>query len=154
MGKSLTKQASKFLENKKGRKLVFTNGCFDILHRGHLTYLASARQKGDLLFVGLNSDASVRRLKGPERPINSELDRKFFLESLKFVDFVEVFDEETPLELIKLVRPDFLVKGGDWSKEQIVGSNFVLSYGGEVESLTFVQGHSTTKLIQDLQGKQ
>ena len=154
MRKSLTKQASKFLENRKDRKLIFTNGCFDILHRGHLTYLASARQKGDLLFVGLNSDVSVRRLKGPERPINSELDRKFFLESLKFVDFVEVFDEETPLELIKLVRPDFLVKGGDWSKEQIVGSNFVLSYGGEVESLTFVQGHSTTKLIQDLQGKQ
>ena len=154
MRKSLTKQASKFLENRKDRKLIFTNGCFDILHRGHLTYLASARQKGDLLFVGLNSDVSVRRLKGPERPINSELDRQFFLESLKFVDFVEVFDEETPLELIKLVKPDVLVKGGDWSKEQIVGSSFVLSYGGEVESLTFVQGHSTTKLIQDLQGKQ
>tara|TARA_Y100000591_G_scaffold250088_1_gene221337 strand:+ start:708 stop:1172 length:465 start_codon:yes stop_codon:yes gene_type:complete len=154
MRKSLTKQASKFLENRKDRKLIFTNGCFDILHRGHLTYLASARQKGDLLFVGLNSDVSVRRLKGPGRPINSELDRKFFLESLKFVDFVEVFDEETPLELIKLVKPDVLVKGGDWSKEQIVGSSFVLSYGGEVESLTFVQGHSTTKLIQDLQGKQ
>ena len=153
MKKNLTKQASIFLENKKGRKLVFTNGCFDILHRGHLTYLASARQKGDLLFVGLNSDDSVRRLKGSERPINSELDRKFFLESLKFVDFVEIFDEETPFELIKLVKPDFLVKGGDWSKGQIVGSSFVLSYGGEVESLAYVQGHSTTKLIHDLQGK-
>ena len=154
MSKNLTSQAIQFLKEKKSKKLVFTNGCFDILHRGHLTYLAAARQKGDLLFVGLNSDASVRRLKGPKRPINSEEDRKFFLESLKFVDFVEVFDEETPLELIKLVKPEVLVKGGDWAKEQIVGSSFVLSSGGEVESLSFVQGHSTTKLIQDLQGKQ
>ena len=152
--KILTEKASLFLKNNQDKKIVFTNGCFDILHCGHLSYLSSAKKEGDLLFVGLNSDSSVRKLKGPQRPINQESDRKFFLENLKSVDFVEIFDEETPLDLIKQVRPDVLVKGGDWDVDQIVGSNIVLSYGGKVESLHFLDGHSTTKIIQDLQGRE
>lgn len=152
--KTLTEKASLFLKNNQDKKIVFTNGCFDILHCGHLSYLNSAKQKGDLLFVGLNSDKSVRKLKGPQRPINHESERRFFLENLKSVDFVEIFDEETPLDLIEQVRPDILVKGGDWGIDQIVGSNIVLSYGGKVESLHFLDGHSTTKIIQDLQGRE
>lgn len=152
--KILTEKASLFLKNNQDKKIVFTNGCFDILHCGHLSYLSSAKKEGDLLFVGLNSDNSVRKLKGSQRPINQESERKFFLENLKSVDFVEIFDEETPLDLIKQVRPDVLVKGGDWDVNQIVGSNIVLSYGGKVESLHFLDGHSTTKIIQDLQGRE
>ena len=151
--KTLSKKAHLFLNKNKNRTIVFTNGCFDIVHCGHIKYLNSAKERGDLLFVGLNSDKSIKDLKGDNRPINGEQERKFFLENLKSVDFVEIFDEETPFNLIKDVRPEVLVKGGDWAADQIVGSEFVLSYGGSVESLLFVEGQSTTKIIQDLQGR-
>ncbi|HXH73974.1 MAG TPA: D-glycero-beta-D-manno-heptose 1-phosphate adenylyltransferase [Bacteriovoracaceae bacterium] len=141
----------RFLDENKGKKIVFTNGCFDILHRGHVTYLSEARKLGDLLVVGLNSDASVKRLKGPERPINNESDRQYVLSQLKAVDFVEIFDEETPLTLIKKVKPKILVKGGDWKIDQIVGAKEVISEGGEVFSLNFVDGYSTTSLIHKIQ---
>ncbi len=131
-------------------KVVFTNGCFDILHFGHVAYLQEAASLGDRLVVGLNSDASVKRLKGDNRPINSQDERKAVLEALSCVDEVVVFDEDTPIELIKKVKPDVLVKGGDWSPEQIVGSDFVLARGGEVRSLKFVDGFSSTGVIEKI----
>ncbi|MCB9093395.1 MAG: D-glycero-beta-D-manno-heptose 1-phosphate adenylyltransferase [Halobacteriovoraceae bacterium] len=135
---------------KKGKKLVFTNGCFDLLHRGHVSYLNQAASLGDVLIIGLNSDQSVKRLKGESRPINNEDDRKFILENLKSVDSVEIFEEDTPLELIMSIKPDILVKGGDWKIEQIVGAQEVLSWGGEVKSLSFIQGRSTTNMIEKI----
>ncbi len=128
--------------------LVFTNGCFDLLHVGHVRYLRQARLQGDYLFVGINSDASVKRLKGPTRPIQSEADRAEILSSLGCVDFVCVFDEDTPIELIQKVKPGVLTKGGDWPIEKIVGHDFVTSYGGKVLSLQFVPGKSTTGLVE------
>jgi len=131
-----------------GKKIVFTNGCFDILHPGHVAYLEDARACGDLLVVGLNSDSSVRRIKGPQRPINRQEDRAIMLAGLASVDYVTFFEDDTPLELIKAVRPHVLVKGGDWTIENIVGADFVMSYGGEVYSLAFREGYSTTALIK------
>lgn len=128
--------------------LVFTNGCFDILHIGHVEYLKQAKQLGEKLFIGINSDESVRRLKGPKRPIQSQGNRAKLLASLSCVDYVAIFDEDTPLELIKKVKPAKLVKGGDWAVDQIVGADFVLSNGGEVQSLKFIDGQSTTEIIQ------
>ncbi len=150
---TLSQSTQEFLRKNQEKKIVFTNGCFDILHVGHVAYLEEAKKLGDLLFVGLNSDSSVRRLKGEHRPINNELDRRFVLSSLRSVDCVEIFNEDTPLELIKMVNPAVLVKGGDWSVQQIVGHEHVMSYGGKVLSLTFVDGYSTSKLIQLSQGK-
>jgi len=150
---NLTEEAKLFLEKNKGKKIVFTNGCFDILHPGHVSYLNCAKAEGDLLIVGLNSDSSVKRLKGDDRPINDELSRKFMLENLKAVDFVEVFSEDTPYELIKATRPAVLVKGGDWAIEDIVGHDLVTVNGGTVKSLRFIEGHSTTSLIKEIQGK-
>lgn len=141
----------KFLSENKNKRIVFTNGCFDILHRGHVTYLAEAKKLGDLLVVGLNSDASVKRLKGAERPINNENDRQYVLSQLKAVDFVEIFEEDTPLNLILKVKPNILVKGGDWKIDQIVGAKEVLAGGGDVFSLNFVDGYSTTALIHKIQ---
>lgn len=129
-----------------GQRIVFTNGCFDILHYGHLHYLADARDLGDRLVVGLNSAGSVRRLKGPTRPINDELTRTHLLAALQMVDAVVVFEEDTPLELIRLTQPDVLVKGGDWQPEQIVGSDIVLARGGQVLSLPYIDGYSTTNI--------
>ncbi len=149
----LSDETRNFLEKIKGKKLVFTNGCFDIIHSGHVAYLNEARSQGDYLIIGLNSDASVKRLKGPSRPVNSELDRKFILENLKSVDCVQVFEEDTPLEIIKQICPNILVKGGDWKVEQIVGHEFVLSNGGVVKSLMFKDGYSTSKIISDVQGR-
>lgn len=146
-----SKELTQFLEKNQGKKIVFTNGCFDILHRGHVTYLAEARKLGDLLVVGVNADASVKRLKGPERPINNEKDRCFVLSQLKSVDFTEIFTEDTPLNLILTVKPKVLVKGGDWKIDQIVGGKEVQSMGGEVFSLNFVNGYSTTSLIEKIQ---
>ncbi len=143
-------EAQKFIEKNKNKKIVFTNGCFDILHVGHVSYLNQAKSEGDLLFIGLNSDSSVKRLKGEERPINNEMDRKFVLENLASVDFVEIFDEDTPIELIKQVRPSVLVKGGDWAIDQIVGYDFVQRDGGVVKSLTFIKGYSTTSTISKM----
>lgn len=133
-----------------GQKIVFTNGCFDLLHFGHLHYLADARDLGDRLVVGLNSAASVRRLKGPTRPINDEHTRTHALAALQFVDAVVIFEDDTPLELIRAAMPDVLVKGGDWRPEQIVGADLVLANGGEVRSLPFVDGYSTTSLEQKI----
>lgn len=126
--------------------IVFTNGCFDILHYGHIHYLAQARSLGDRLIVGLNAASSVQRLKGPGRPINDENTRTYLLAGLLCVDAVVVFEEDTPLELIKLIQPDVLVKGGDWQTHQIVGSDIVLAKGGEVQSLRFIEGYSTTAI--------
>ena len=140
-----------FLKQNEGKRIVFTNGCFDILHRGHVTYLAEARKLGDLLVVGVNSDASVKRLKGPARPINNENDRSYVLSQLKSVDFTEIFTEDTPLNLILKVRPKILVKGGDWKIDQIVGAKEVLANGGDVFSLNFVDGYSTTSIIHKIQ---
>ncbi len=146
----LSNEAISFLEGSKNKKIVFTNGCFDILHRGHLSYLNEAKKLGDLLFIGLNSDKSVRKLKGPQRPVNNEEDRKYFLENLKSVDFVEIFSEETPYDLIQAILPEILVKGGDWPIEQIVGHDIVLNNGGKVLSLNFEEGHSTTNIIEKI----
>lgn len=133
---------------KKNKKIVFTNGCFDLLHVGHVRYLQQAKSLGDILIVGINTDASVRKLKGPTRPIQNEKDRAEILASLEAVDHTILFSEETPLKLIQNIKPDFLVKGGDWKIEQIVGSDAVLDYGGKVLSLQFIEGHSTTSLIE------
>ncbi len=132
----------------KDMKVVFTNGCFDILHRGHVEYLAKAADMGDVLVVGLNTDASVRRLKGEGRPINNEEARALVLASLSFVDAVVLFDEDTPLELIKAVHPDVLVKGADYKPEEIVGYDFVTSYGGTVATVPLVEGYSTTSIVE------
>lgn len=140
----------KFLKDNQGKRIVFTNGCFDILHRGHVTYLTEARKLGDLLVVGVNSDASVKRLKGPSRPINNETDRSYVLSQLKAVDFTEIFTEDTPLNLILKVQPKILVKGGDWKIDQIVGGKEVIASGGDVFSLNFVDGYSTTNVINKI----
>lgn len=136
------------LSPRRPPRMVFTNGCFDILHVGHTRYLRDARNLGDLLVVGLNTDASVKRLKGPERPIQSEKDRAEIMAALACVDYVILFEEDTPAALIEKVAPDILVKGGDWPVEKIEGSKFVLARGGEVKSLPFHPGHSTTSLIE------
>jgi D-beta-D-heptose 7-phosphate kinase/D-beta-D-heptose 1-phosphate adenosyltransferase len=132
---------------ESGRTLVFTNGCFDLLHPGHLRYLAEARALGGFLLVGLNSDRSVRALKGPARPILGEAVRAEMLAGLAAVDAVTVFDQETPLELITLLEPDILVKGGDWPPDRIVGAGVVLGRGGLVRSLVLAEGFSTTALL-------
>ena len=136
----------------KGEKIVFTNGCFDLLHYGHLHYLAQARDLGDRLVIGLNSAASVRRLKGPTRPINDELTRTHLLAALAMVDAVVVFEEDTPIALIRHVQPDVLVKGGDWRPEEIVGSDVVLAKGGKVFSLPYIDGYSTTNIERKILG--
>ena len=134
------------------RQIVFTNGCFDILHAGHVTYLEKAKRLGDILIIGLNSDKSVKRLKGESRPVNSEHDRAIVLGALKAVDFVVYFEEDTPLELIKIIKPDFLVKGGDYKIENIVGADIVQDKGGEVVVIPFVEGKSTTNIINKMRG--
>jgi D-glycero-beta-D-manno-heptose 1-phosphate adenylyltransferase len=151
---SFSQELFNFLSINRDKKIVFTNGCFDIVHRGHLSYLNEARKLGDILVIGINSDDSVKRLKGPSRPINHEEDRKFLLENLKSVDFVEIFREDTPYNLIQIVKPNVLVKGGDWKVEQIVGSDIVLSLGGTVHSLNFVDGFSTTNVINKIRNNE
>lgn len=146
-----SKDLEAFLSKNKGKKIVFTNGCFDILHRGHVAYLCEAKKLGDLLVIGLNSDLSVKRLKGPERPINNENDRHYVMSQLKPVDFVEIFTEDTPLNLILKISPQVLVKGGDWKIDQIVGGKEVIQSGGEVFSLNFIDGYSTTSIIHKIQ---
>jgi rfaE bifunctional protein nucleotidyltransferase chain/domain len=133
------------------KKIVFTNGVFDLLHKGHVTYLAAAADLGDILIVGLNSDTSTKTLnKGAGRPIQDQESRALILASLHVIDVVSVFDEETPAELIKLVKPHVLVKGGDWKPEQIAGYDTVKSYGGEVLSINFIPGFSTTSIEQKI----
>ena len=133
---------------KEGKKIVFTNGCFDIIHAGHVDYLEKAKSLGDILIVGLNSDLSISRIKGKNRPIVEENLRKRVLEGLKAVDLVIIFDEDTPERLIREIKPNILVKGGDWSIENIVGADFVKSYGGEVKTINFIYDISTSKIIE------
>ena len=135
---------------KKGRKIVFTNGCFDILHYGHAKYLQDAKNKGDILVVAVNSDSSVRSIKGEGRPIVDEGNRLKLLSALECVDYLVLFKEETPLAMIKKIRPDILVKGADWDKGKIVGSDFVESYGGKVLTIKLVKGLSTTNIIKKI----
>ena len=133
-----------------GQRVAFTNGCFDILHAGHIQYLQEARAQADLLVVGLNSDASIRKLKGPGRPVNGMDARAAVLCALQAVDFVTIFVEPTPMELIRLLRPDVLVKGADYQREQVIGADLVESYGGRVHLAALREGHSTTRLIERL----
>jgi rfaE bifunctional protein nucleotidyltransferase chain/domain len=130
----------------QGKKIVFTNGCFDILHLGHVDYLSKAADLGDVLIVGVNSDASVSRLKGPGRPINDEKSRASIVAALRFVSGVVVFDEATPYDLIDLIKPDVLVKGADYTVEQIAGHDIVLAKGGEVKTIELLAGYSTTSI--------
>jgi len=135
--------------HSEGRTLVFTNGCFDILHRGHADYLAFARSQGDALVVGLNSDASVRRFKGPTRPVNPQDDRAFVLGSLRAVDYVVIFDEDEPRDLIAQILPDVLVKGKDWA-HYVSGRDIVEAHGGRVVLADMVEGRSTTATIEKM----
>ncbi len=130
-----------------GDKIVFTNGCFDILHQGHVHLLSTCNEFGDRVVVGLNADVSVKRLKGNSRPVNDERSRAVILASLQFVDAVVLFYEDTPENLIHYIHPDVLVKGGDWQKEEIIGSDFVEEYGGEVKTVPYLKGFSTTEII-------
>lgn len=133
----------------KGHRIVFTNGCFDIIHRGHIEYLAEAADLGDKLIIGLNSDTSMKlQGKGANRPLQDELSRSEIIASLQFVDLIVLFDSDTPYELIKLVQPDVLVKGADYKIEDIVGHDLVLNKGGEVKRISFIEGYSTTKIIE------
>lgn len=134
----------------KSDRIVFTNGCFDILHVGHVHTLREALKLGDKLIVGLNSDASVSRLKGKERPIVNQEDRSEMLAAFEMVDAVVIFDEDTPEQLIRAIEPDVLCKGGDWSVDQIVGGEFVQSYGGQVVSVPFIPGNSSSNLIDKI----
>jgi rfaE bifunctional protein nucleotidyltransferase chain/domain len=143
--------ARRWREAQRGR-VVFTNGVFDLLHPGHVDVLLGARRAGDVLVVGLNNDASVRRLKGPQRPVRSEAERAYVLAALAMVDCVVVFEQDTPLELIRLLRPDVLVKGGDYTEATIVGAADVRSWGGDVLVIPLTPGQSTTSIIRKLRG--
>jgi rfaE bifunctional protein nucleotidyltransferase chain/domain len=134
----------------KEKKIVFTNGCFDILHLGHIEYLAKSLDFGNVLIVGLNSDASIKKIKGPNRPINNEHARAMFLASLSFVHAITLFDQETPYDLIKHIRPDILVKGKDYSVDQIVGNDIVSADGGEIKTIELTPGYSTTGIIKKI----
>jgi rfaE bifunctional protein nucleotidyltransferase chain/domain len=136
------------LVQSQGKKVVFTNGCFDLLHLGHVDYLEKARNLGDFLVVGVNTDASVSAIKGPFRPVSPEISRTRVLASRGFVDMVILFDEETPLNLIEAIRPDILTKGNDYTIENIVGADFVLGLGGRVETIPLVEGFSTTNFVK------
>ena len=137
----------------EGKKVVFTNGVFDLLHIGHITYLSKAAELGDKLIIGLNADSSVKRIKGDSRPINAQDSRAALLASFFFVDAVVVFEEDTPLNLITALMPDILIKGADYTIDNIVGAKEVLANGGEVKTITFVEGYSSTSIIQKIRGK-
>lgn len=143
-------QAAKIVQQwqTNGDKVVFTNGCFDLVHRGHVEYMAIAANLGQRLVLGLNTDASVKRLKGELRPLVDEQSRAILLSAFEFIDLIVLFDEDTPYELIKAVQPDILVKGSDYKPESIVGYDIVTARGGKVETIDFVEGFSTTKLVE------
>jgi D-glycero-beta-D-manno-heptose 1-phosphate adenylyltransferase len=136
-----------------GKKIVFTNGVFDILHRGHVEYLNRARELGDCLVVAVNSDASVKRIKGDKRPVVTESDRAFVVSNLKSVDYVCVFGEDTPYNVIKMIQPDVLVKGADWKVEDVVGKDIVEARGGRVVTINYVEGRSTTSIISKIRSE-
>lgn len=146
------KEAIRWLDIKKGvgKKIIFTNGCFDIIHVGHIRYLKQAISYGDCLIVAINSDESIKKIKGNNRPIIPQNQRAEILSSLEFVTYVTIFDEPTPIKLIKQIKPDFLIKGSDWSSDKIVGKDFVESYGGKVIRIKLVEGISTTKIIEKI----
>ena len=155
MGKILTRSQAKEIirkEREKGKKIVFTNGCFDILHAGHVDYLQKARKQGDFLVLGLNDDKSISSIKGPERPINEELQRARVLAALGCVDGIVLFGEDTPLNLITTLQPDVLVKGADWQEDEIVGAAEVKAGGGRVERIAFTNQTSTTAMIKRIKG--
>lgn len=133
---------------RSGRRVVFTNGCFDLIHPGHVRVLSEAAELGDILIVGINDDASVRRLKGPDRPIHPSTDRAEILLAIRWVDYVTVFSEDTPLETIELTRPDVLVKGAEYEEKDIIGATLVRSYGGEVARVAMRSGHSTRRIVK------
>ena len=135
----------------KGLKIVFTNGCFDLLHKGHLDLLNKSSKYGDILIVGLNSDSSVKKLKGPSRPVNSTQSRSKLLAGFECIDLIVVFNEDTPLNLIQSLKPNILVKGGDYTFETIVGAEEVKNYGGQVEIIPFLPGYSTSKIVTKIQ---
>jgi rfaE bifunctional protein nucleotidyltransferase chain/domain len=137
----------------EGKKVVFTNGVFDLLHLGHITYMAKAAELGDKLIIGLNADASVKRLKGENRPVNDQSNRAALLATMYFIDAVVVFEEDTPLNLITHIMPDILVKGADYSVENIAGAKEVLANGGEVKTITLVEGHSSTNIINKIKSQ-
>jgi D-beta-D-heptose 7-phosphate kinase/D-beta-D-heptose 1-phosphate adenosyltransferase len=134
----------------KGSKIVFTNGCFDLLHYGHVQYLEDAKSKGDVLIVAINSDSSIKKIKGKKRPLVKQLDRARIIAGLSSVDFVTIFYQSTPLKIIKLLRPDILAKGSDWKKDKIIGGEFVASYGGKILNIRLMKGRSTTNLINKI----
>jgi D-glycero-beta-D-manno-heptose 1-phosphate adenylyltransferase len=137
-------------EWRKNGKIVFTNGCFDILHLGHVDYLEKARALGDKLIVGLNTDSSVKKIKGPDRPVNDDYSRARIMASLEFVDAVILFEEDTPFDLISYLKPDILVKGDDYTIEKIIGSDIVLKNGGSVKTVPLVKGYSTSNIISKI----
>jgi len=133
--------------NSEKQKIAFTNGCFDLLHKGHVDYLTKSASHGDKLIVGLNSDISIKKIKGKHRPIQSEISRAAILSSIKGIDMVVLFDEETPLKVIKAIRPDIIIKGGDYTVEEMIGREFVMEYGGKCEIIPFTKGYSTSDII-------
>jgi len=138
------------IQRDNNKKIVFTNGCFDILHRGHIEYLAQAADLADILVIGLNTDNSVSRLKGTNRPLQDEISRAISMAAIQYIDYVVLFDEETPLNLIKNIKPDVLVKGSDYKIENIVGYNILMQYGGEIKTIDFIEGYSTTKIVDKI----
>ncbi len=143
-------ELKKELNSLNDKKIIFTNGCFDIIHSGHVSYLKKAKSLGDVLVLGLNSSESVKRLKGETRPVNSEEDRAIVLNELKSVDYVVIFNQDTPYDLIKHIKPFIIAKGGDYKVDDVVGKDIVESYGGRVEIIPFVDGKSTTKIIEKM----
>jgi rfaE bifunctional protein nucleotidyltransferase chain/domain len=144
-------ELKKILDKKRiGKKIVFTNGCFDIIHAGHISYLEKARSLGDILVVGVNSDESVKRLKGENRPVNKENDRLYILSAIRYIDFVTLFTEDTPYNLIKTIVPDILVKGGDWNINDIVGKDIVEKNNGKVIAIDYLNGYSTTSILEKI----
>ncbi|HOZ30349.1 MAG TPA: D-glycero-beta-D-manno-heptose 1-phosphate adenylyltransferase [Bacteroidales bacterium] len=146
---------SDLVENWKSenKTIVFTNGCFDILHKGHIEYLAQAKSLGDKLIIGLNSDKSVKGLKGDQRPVNDQVARALLLASMIFTDAVVIFDEDTPENIIKLYSPDILVKGGDYKSNEIAGADFVINNGGKVKIIPLVEGYSSSNIIKKISDK-
>lgn len=146
--RQLQKEIISLKRNRK--KIVFTNGCFDLLHYGHVQYLQEAKEKGDILIVAINSDSSIKKIKGPKRPIIQEKDRLATIAALASVDYVVKFSTDTPLSLIKMFKPDILIKGSDWNKDAIVGADFVKGYGAKVMTVKLLPGRSTTKIIEKI----
>jgi len=152
--KSLAKLLKEIKKLKKSKKKVgFTNGCFDLLHAGHVKYLQDAKKKCDKLIVGINSDSSVKKIKGPKRPINNQKARQIIIASLEAVDYVVLFKETTPIKLIEAVKPDILIKGADWKKKDIVGAKEVSSSGGKIARISFLKGYSTSAIIKKIASK-